>query len=128
MATIVGLLCFELTGPQRKALCEGVAKGVCDAFGLSINISSMMLLPSLPEENHGPSASDQITYFIFTGPDKTDDQKRQMVRNVYDATVNVVGYKGKGKVIVIIKEHSDHNVGVDGVYRVDAKANGTYHV
>lgn len=121
MATIIGVTALSLTKEEQKALCAGVAKGVCDAFQLDINVSSMMLLPSLPEENHGPSVTDQITYFIYTAPNKTDEQKRQLVKNVQDATVAVTGYKGKGKVIVIIKEHADNNVGVDGVLRLDAK-------
>ena len=33
----------------------------------------------------------------------------------------MTGDRGKGKVIVIIKEHADNNVGVDGVLRLDAK-------
>lgn len=123
MATIIGVTALELTKDEQKALCAGVAKGVCDAFHLDINVSSMMLLPSLPEECHGPSATDQITYFIYTAPNKPDDQKRQLVKNVFDATTAVVGYKGKSKVVVIIKEHADNNVGVDGVLRADAKRN-----
>ena len=120
MATIIGVTALPLTKEQRKQLCAGVAKGVCDAFHLDINVSSMMLLPSLPEECHGPSAADQITYFIYTAPNKPDEQKRELVKNVFDATTAVTGYKGKAKVIVIIKEHPDNNVGVDGVLRCNA--------
>ncbi|MCI9444280.1 MAG: tautomerase family protein [Oscillospiraceae bacterium] len=125
MATIIGVTALELTREQQEALCAGVAKGVCDAFHLDINVSSMMLLPSLAEECHGPSAADQITYFIYTAPGKPDSQKRQLVKNVNEATVAVTGYQGKGKVIVIIKEHADNNVGVDGVLRLDAKKQAT---
>ena len=128
MATIIAMTALDLTKEQKKDLCAGVCRGVCDAFHLDINISSMMLMPSVPEECHSPSATDQITYFIYTGPGKPDEQKSALVKNVYDATVKVVGYKGPFKVVVIIKEHADNNVGVDGVLRVDAKKNGTYKV
>lgn len=121
MATIIGVTALPLTKEQQQQLCAGVAKGVCDAFHLDINVSSMMLLPSLPPECHGPSVTDQITYFIYTAPNKPDEQKRELVKNIHDATVAVTGDRGKGKVIVIIKEHADNNVGVDGVLRLDAK-------
>ena len=123
MATIIGVTALELTKEEKQQLCKVVAKGVCDAFNLDINISSMMLMPQLPPECHGPSATDQITYFIYTAPDKTDEQKRQLVKNVFEATTSVTGYKGSSKVVVIIKEHADNNVGVDGVLRLDAKRN-----
>ena len=128
MATIIAMTALELTKDQKKALCAGVCRGVCDAFHLDINISSMMLMPTVPEECHSPSATDQITYFIYTAPNKPDEQKRELVKNVYDATVAVTGDKGPFKVVVIIKEHADNNVGVDGVLRVDAKKNGTFKV
>ena len=51
--------------------------------------------------------------------------KKIVVKNVNEATVAVTGYQGKGKVIVIIKEHADNNVGVDGVLRLDAKKQAT---
>ena len=50
------------------------------------------------------------------------------MKNVYKATCDAVGELPKNKCIVIFKEHADNNVGVDGVLRVDAKKNGTFHV
>lgn len=44
MATIIGVTALPLTKEQQQQLCAGVAKGVCDAFHLDINVSSMMLL------------------------------------------------------------------------------------
>ena len=72
-------------------------------------------------------------YGLLTAPSdfpiyKTDDQKRELVKNVYKATCDAVGELPKNKCIVIFKEHADNNVGVDGVLRVDAKKNGTFHV
>ena len=127
MATIVGVTALDLSKAKKAELCDKVAHGMVEAFHLDFNISMMMLLPILPCECHGPSVADSITYFIHTGPGKPDDQKRQVIKNVYDATVEVVGPLPKNKVIVIFKEHADNNVGVDGVMRVDAKANGTFN-
>ena len=33
----------------------------------------------------------QITCFVYTAPNKTDDQRRRLVKNIYDATVAVTG-------------------------------------
>lgn len=125
---IVGVHALDLTAEQKAKLVANVPAGVCAAFNLDINVSMMMLMPALPEGNYGPSVKDSITYFIFTAPNKTDDQKRELVKNVYKATCDAVGELPKNKCIVIFKEHADNNVGVDGVLRVDAKKNGTFHV
>ena len=116
---MVAYTSLELTKEQKSALCAGVEKGASEAFQIDISITELMLMPTLPPECHGPSAEGQITYFVYTAPNKTDDQKRQLVRNLYDATVQVVGPMGKNKVVVIIKEHTNNNVGVDGVLKSD---------
>lgn len=119
MATIVAITAIELTGDQKKALCEKVEEGAAKAFGIDKKITELMILPPLSEESHGPSVTNQITYFVFTKPDKTDDQKRAISKAINDATLEVTGSLGLGKVIVIIKEHTDNNVGVDGVLKID---------
>lgn len=128
MATIFTVTALDLTKAQKAELCDKVAHAVCDAWNLSFNISMMMIMPVLPEECHGPSVTDSITYFIYTAPGKSDDLKRAVIKGVYDATISVTGPLPKNKVIVILKEHADNNVGVDGVMRVDAKAAGTFKV
>lgn len=129
MATIIGVTGMALTAEQQRTLCKRVPEAVCGAFHLDINISAMMLLPSLPEECWGPAAENQITYFIYTAPNKPLEQKRALVKGVYEATKAAVGTpREKGLVVVIFKEHGDNNVGVDGVLRVDAKKNGTFQV
>lgn len=119
MATIVAYTAIDFTEEQKKALCHEVEKGASEAFEIDISITELMLMPVIPEECHGPSVTNQITYFVYTAPNKTDDQKRRLVKNLYDATVRVAGKLGKNKVIVIIKEHTNNNVGVDGVLKSD---------
>ena len=121
MATMVACTALELTAEQKQALCKGVERGASEAFHIDVKICELMIMPTLPPENHGVSATGQITYFVYTAPDKTVEQKRQLIKNLYDETVKVTGPLGKSKVVVIIKEHSDENVGVDGVLRADAK-------
>lgn len=119
MATMVAYTALELTAEQKRALCAGVEKGASEAFNIDIKITELMIMPTLPPECHGPSVDQQITYFVYTAPNKTDDQKRRLVKNLYDATIQVTGPLGKSKVIVIIKEHANNNVGVDGVLKCD---------
>ena len=119
MATMIAYTAIDLPAEQKRALCAGVEKGASEAFQIDIQITELMLMPVIPPECHGPSVSGQITYFVYTAPKKTDDQKRRLVKNIYDATIAVTGPLGKSKVIVIIKEHASNNVGVDGVLRCD---------
>ena len=119
MATMVAYTSLDLSKEQKSALCAGVEKAASEAFSIDISITELMIMPTLPPECHGPSATDQITYFVYTAPNKTDDQKRALVKGLYDATVQVAGPLGKGKVVVIIKEHTNNNVGVDGVLKSD---------
>ena len=119
MATMVAYTSLDLTKEQKQALCAGIEKGASEAFNIDIKITELMIMPQLPPECHGPSATDQITYFVYTAPNKTDDQKRQLVKNLYEETIKVTGPLGKSKVVVIIKEHANQNVGVDGVLKCD---------
>ena len=97
MATMIAYTAIDLPAEQKRALCAGVEKRASEAFQIDI----------------------QITCFVYTAPNKTDDQRRRLVKNIYDATIAVTGPLGKSKVIVIIKEHASNNVGVDGVLRCD---------
>ena len=119
MATMVAYTAIDLTAEQKTALCAGVEKGVSDAFNIDIKITELMIMPVIPPECHGASVTGQITYFVYTAPNKTDDQKRRLVKSIYDETVKVTGPLEKNKVIVIIKEHANNNVGVDGVLKCD---------
>ena len=87
MATIVGVTALDLSKAKKAELCDKVAHGVVDAFNLDFNVSMMMLLPVLPIECHGPSVTDSITYWIYTAPNKTVEQKRQVV----EGTILLVG-------------------------------------
>ena len=66
-------------------------------------------------------AKPEITFFVYTAPDKTVPQKRQLIANINAA---VDDFFGAGEVInvVIIKIHDENNVGVNGVLRADSYA------
>jgi 4-oxalocrotonate tautomerase family enzyme len=76
---------------------------------------------SIPPEFSTKRENQGIDFFVYTAPGKTIDQKRALVKAVQDTVDS--HFKGKSQVrtVVIIKEHSDENVGVGGVLRADAK-------
>lgn len=61
----------------------------------------------------------EITFFVYTAPDKTVEQKRQLIANI-NATVDAFFGEGEVTTVVIIKIHDGDNVGVNGVLRSDA--------
>ena len=127
MATMVAYTAIDLTAEQKTALCAGVEKGVSDAFNIDIKITELMIMPVIPPECHGDGQDTFLVPEDAPGQlrqrpadaSKTDDQKRRLVKSIYDETVKVTGPLEKNKVIVIIKEHANNNVGVDGVLKCD---------
>ena len=71
------------------------------------------------------TAIEELAVPSLTMSDGTNGVRFQKPRrltapcNLYDATVAVTGPLGKNKVVVIIKEHTNNNVGVDGVLKSD---------
>ena len=91
MATMLAITALDLSREQREALCAGVEQAAADAFNINVKICELMILPTLPPENYGPSVKDTINYFVFSKSNKTDDQKRALMKNIYDATIKVTG-------------------------------------
>lgn len=119
MAAIIAYTAVNLTKEQKQVLCAEVERGAAKAFGLDESKISFMLNPCLPPENYSSSVSGQMMFFVYTAPGKTDDQKREMVHSLYESAVSAAGKFEKGKICVIIKEHADCNVGLDGVLKID---------
>ena len=61
---------------------------------------------------------------MYTAPDKTTEQKRALVKNIQEAVDDFFGADSGVRSVVIIKIHTDENVGVKGVLRLDAKKQG----
>ena len=119
MATMLAITALDLSREQREALCAGVEQAAADAFNINVKICELMILPTLPPENYGPSVKDTINYFVFSKSNKTDDQKCALMKNIYDATIKVTGPLPPRKVVVIIKEHDDVNVGAGDTLKLD---------
>lgn len=119
MATVLGFTSLTLDDEQMKTLVDVVGDAVTTGLGLPSTMKSVTFLPVSPAATT-PKPYGLITFFVFSAPNKPLDAKRAMVKNVQEA---VDGFFGKGEVrtVVIIKEHSDENVGVGGMLRLDAK-------
>jgi len=120
MASMVAITSVAMTPEQKKALCIGVENGCAAAFDISVKICDLML-QTLAECDYGQNYDNAITFWVYTKPDKTDDQKRALVKNINDAVRAVV--PDIAKVIVMVREHNadhpDSNVGVNGVLKLD---------
>ena len=119
MATVTAITTLTLTKEQQRTLVKKTGEAVCNALGLGEKFKSIMLLPPLPSECYSENIQDQITFFIYSAPNKTTEQKRELMKQLNQVMLDLVGYKGEMKVVVIIKEHPDCNVGVDGILRED---------
>jgi 4-oxalocrotonate tautomerase family enzyme len=120
MATVIANTTLPLKEKEVEELIDSLGTAVTTALGLPPTMRGVTFNVVAPEystkrENPG------IDFFVYTAPGKTIDQKRALVKAIQD-TVDT-HFKGKPQVrtVVIIKEHSDENVGVGGVLRADAK-------
>lgn len=119
MATVIAITTLKLSDDQKKTLVKRTGEAVCNSLGLADKFKSIMLLPPLPDECYSENIQNQITFFVYSAPNKTTEQKRELMKQLNQVMLDLVGYQGEMKVVVIIKEHPDHNVGVDGVLRED---------
>lgn len=106
--------------PQER-VAEFVGKigdSVTSALGLASNKKSIYY-QEFDDAYVTAKDKPEITFFVYTAPDKTVEQKRQLIANI---NVAVEEFFGAGEVttVVIIKIHDGNNVGVNGVLRADA--------
>ena len=120
MATVIITGNAQVEQQQEEGFVAKVGDAVTSALGLPSNLKSIHFYP-LAASRFTKKDKPELTFFVYT--DKTTEQKRQLVANVGKA---VDAFFGEGKVtsVVIVKIHTDENVGVNGVLRLDAKAQG----
>lgn len=114
MATVLGIAGIELSKEEKKALVAGVTRGIAQACGFDEEKVSMNIIP-IEKECHGPSMDDRITYFVYTHAGKSVEEKQRMIKNIYDETIAVTGYRSPYRVVTFIKEHLFSDMGLDGV-------------
>lgn len=121
MATIVSITDATIPeGKSERELIDGLGEAIRTGLGLPPKLKSVyntMLSPDHTTVKDKP----ELTIFLYTAPDKTTDQKRQVLANLKEFTD---GFFGEDAItlVTIFKIHEDHNVGVNGVLRLDAKA------
>lgn len=100
-------------------MVSGVEHAIVQAFGVPECEVSVYLLP-LAEADVCCGTKEQTTVFVWTTPGKTASQKRELLKLVNENIVGVTGYRGKIKVVTIIKQHEENNIAVNGCLLCDA--------
>lgn len=120
MATVIAVGNTEINKAQAPDFIAKIGDAVTGGLELEPHLKSIHYQYVDPAFTT-PKAKPEITFFVYTAPDKTTSQKRQLIANIGAA---VDAFFGKGEVIsvVIIKIHDNNNVGVNGVLRADAYA------
>ena len=120
MATIVGYTTIKFTDEEMADFVSRIGEAVVTALELPPQMKDVTII-NVPEANHTVKPYGHITFFAYTAPGKSVEKKRAMIRGVQDTVDEFFGDRAQVRTVVIIKEHSDENVGVGGVLRADAK-------
>lgn len=93
--------------------------------GLRLDKSSAgVIIHELESDNMCDTAQKMVTLYIYTAKGISIDDKAGIIRAARDVFDNYFGDRGEGKNVVIIKEHSCENFGLEGVSKAAAhKAN-----
>ncbi|CAH1208125.1 hypothetical protein PAECIP111893_02843 [Paenibacillus plantiphilus] len=118
MATVIGVSNTALAGEQLERFIDIIGTAVTTGLKLPPELRSVHLY-QLPKETSTKKSGEEITFFVYTAPNKPVDAKRDLVKNIQAAADDFFQSSGPVKTIVIIKEHSDENVGVGGILRLD---------
>ncbi len=117
MATVIILANTSLNEENKLRFVEEIGTAVTESLRLPPHLKSITL-QEFPRSNSTPKEYEEITFFVYTAPNKPLDAKRDLVKNIQLAAERVLTGVNV-KTIVIIKEHADENVGVGGQLRFD---------
>lgn len=120
MATMVGITTIKFTDEEMRDFVSQVGEAVIAALNLAPQFKDITII-NVPEANHTVKPYGHITFFAYTAPGKPVEAKRALMRAVQDAVDKFFGDRMQVRTVVIIKEHTDENVGVGGVLRADTK-------
>lgn len=120
MATVIAIGNADLSPESAPEFIQRIGKAVTSGLELPPNMRSVHY-QQIDEAYATPKDKPEITFFVYTAPDKTVEQKRQLIANV-NAVVDDFFGEGQVDSVVIIKIHDNDNVGVNGVLRADARA------
>lgn len=116
MASVIVNTPLAVPAGREQELVELLGRAVTTSLDLPPEKKSIYVYPIDPKLTNGPAL---VTFFVYTAPDKTTEQKRVLVRALEDATRSFFGEESGVHTVVIIKIHTDENVGVSGTLRVD---------
>ena len=119
MASVIAITNMKLEAEQKKAYIDALGTAITTGFGIGPQFRSIMWLP-IADDDMSEHTGLVLNLFLFTAPNKPIEAKRQVVKNIQEVTEKFFG-AGKVRVVAIMKEHADENVGVDGILRYDAK-------
>lgn len=120
MVSVIATTDLPLGTVDIPALVSDIGEAARVGLGLPPHLRSVYLVP-LPTENCTVKDGFEVTFILYSAPGKTVDQKRAAIAGLNEV-IRTRDWGGEPvKVVVIIKEHSAENVGVDGVMRLDMK-------
>ena len=119
MVTVVVHTTLPLENIDVSQFVEDLGRAATTAFGLPPNMRSIYL-NAIPVERGTVKDGYHATFLLFTAPGKNLDHRRAMVKGLNEV-VQARPWGKKVQVVVVIKEHADDFVGVNGVLRIDAK-------
>ncbi|MGN1141366.1 MAG: hypothetical protein ACI4TF_09205 [Oliverpabstia sp.] len=120
MATVTAITAQQFTKDEAERLIELIGEATITSLDLAPQYKDVYL-QSMPEGFTTKLEQPRITFFVYTAPNKTEDNKRRLIRAYQDAVDAFYGGSGKVGTVVIFKIHEDINVGVNGVMRLDSK-------
>lgn len=119
MATVTAITAQQFTKEEAKRLIDLIGEATVASLDLAPQYKDVYL-QSLPAGFTTELEQPRITFFVYTAPNKTEDNKRRLIQAYQKAVDEFYGEPGKVGTVVIFKIHEDVNVGVNGVMRLDA--------
>ena len=121
MATMVIYTTLDLPKEEKAAFYDALGSATTAAMQIPPNKFSIIWSTLPPENFTARGGREIVNVFAYSAPGKSRDLKRAFHRAVKDAFEQRFG-KDTMEILVIIKEHADENVGVNGEMRADATA------
>ena len=99
MASVIVTTPVTIPSGREQELIEALGRAVTTSLDLPPEKKSIYVYPIDPKLTSGPNT---VTFFVYTAPDKTTDQKRVLVRALEDATRSFFGEQSGVHTVVII--------------------------
>jgi phenylpyruvate tautomerase PptA (4-oxalocrotonate tautomerase family) len=98
MVNIIGVTTLDLAREHKRRLVLGLSGAIASVFE-----EYSFYLDVNPGEYASRCAKNQIHFISFVPEDITEDQKRSLIAALHDTLMDMVGFKGNLKDIVIFK-------------------------